>query len=76
MTYLEQVISATRERVRNKGWPMRWGLKTQAKRFALELRHEIDLDARVPCDPHRFAGEYGIRVIPLRSLTGEARDYL
>lgn len=54
---------------------MRRGFKTEAKRFALELRAEIGLDAHAPFDPYRFASEYGIPVVRLSDLHGDARDH-
>lgn len=54
---------------------MRRGFKTEAKRLALELRTEIDLDAHAPFDPYAFASEYGIPVVRLSELTGVAREH-
>lgn len=54
---------------------MRRGFKTEAKRLALELRSEIGLDAHTPFDPYAFATEYGIRVVQLSDLGGDARDH-
>lgn len=55
---------------------MRRGFKTEAKRLALELRAEIGLDAHAPFDPYAFASEYGIPVVQLSELDGEARKHL
>lgn len=54
---------------------MRRGFKTEAKRLALELRSEINLDAYSPFDPYAFAAEYGIPVVQLSDLNGSARDH-
>ncbi|KXO99704.1 ImmA/IrrE family metallo-endopeptidase [Tsukamurella tyrosinosolvens] len=54
---------------------MRRGFKTEAKRLALELRSEIGLDAHVPFEPYAFAAEYGIPVVQLSDLEGEARSH-
>ena len=54
---------------------MRRGFKAEAKHLALELRTEISLDAYAPFDPYAFAVGYGIRVIHLPDLDGQAPDY-
>lgn len=54
---------------------MRRGFKTEAKALALELRAEIGIDAHVPFDPYVFAAEYGIPVVRLSDLEGDARDH-
>lgn len=54
---------------------MRRGFKTEAKSLALELRAEIGLDAYAPFDPYAFASEYGIPVVRLSDLNGEARNH-
>ncbi len=54
---------------------MRRGFKAEAQRLALELRGEVGLGAHGPFDPYLFAGEYGIPVVKLSELDGDARDY-
>ncbi|GAB4085935.1 hypothetical protein GCM10028784_25650 [Myceligenerans cantabricum] len=55
---------------------MRRGFKTEAKHLALELRKEIGLNAHAPFNPYAFAAAYGIPVVQLSELGGEARDHL
>ncbi|KUH83143.1 MULTISPECIES: ImmA/IrrE family metallo-endopeptidase [unclassified Mycobacterium] len=54
---------------------MRRGFKAEAKRLAIELRTEIGLNVHVPFDPYQFAEMYGIPVVRLSELEGEARDH-
>lgn len=54
---------------------MRHGFKSEAKRLALELRAEIGLDAHHAFDPYLFADEYGITIVRMSELEGEARDH-
>lgn len=54
---------------------MRYGFKAEAKRLALELRAELDLDAHVPFDPYAFASEYGIEVVRLSELSCAERQH-
>lgn len=54
---------------------MHRGFKSEAKRFALELRAEIGLDAHVPFDPYAFTKEYGIQVVRLSELACEERRH-
>jgi IrrE N-terminal-like domain len=50
---------------------MRRGFKTEAKKLALEVRAELNLDAYGRFDPYALALEYGI---PVYSLTELAED--
>jgi hypothetical protein len=51
--------------------------KAAIKRFAIELRAEIDLDVQEPFDPYRLAALYGIPIIKLSELecSPEARQH-
>jgi Zn-dependent peptidase ImmA (M78 family) len=47
---------------------MRRGFKTEAKKFAIEVRAELGLDEFSPFDPYELAREYGIPVFKLSEL--------
>lgn len=47
---------------------MKHGFKTHAKKLAIELRQEIDLDAHQPFAPYQLAELYGIQVVTLSEL--------
>lgn len=47
---------------------MRRGFKEAAKQLALDVRHEMGLDAFAPLNPLDLAAEYGIPVFPLSEL--------
>lgn len=49
---------------------MRRGFKEAAKQLALDVRHEVGLDAFAPLNPLVLAGAYGIPVYPLSELCG------
>jgi Zn-dependent peptidase ImmA (M78 family) len=48
---------------------VRRGFKSEAKRLALEVREELEIDAHSPLDPYQLAMLYGVPVFALSDIT-------